>query len=83
MLKQVQHDGILDKEPRTWTRSDQRVFVLKRAAALSKYGVMILGEGPRTALISMKVCKVLRTAKHFHVDNVFGDLSLCNLTYRE
>ena len=46
MLKQVQHDGILDKEPKTWMRSDQRFFVLKRAAALSKDGFMILDEGP-------------------------------------
>ena len=29
--------------------SDQRVFVLKREAALSKDGFMILDEGPRTA----------------------------------
>jgi len=52
MLKQVQHDGILDKEPKTWMRSDQRVFVLKRAAALSKDGYTTLGEGPRTAFRS-------------------------------
>ena len=40
---------VLDEGPRTALCSDQRVLVLKRAAALSKDGYTTLGEGPRTA----------------------------------
>ena len=50
---------VLDEGPRTALCSDQRVLVLKRAAALSKDGSIILDEGPRTASFSMIVSAVL------------------------
>ncbi|CCU85406.1 hypothetical protein PHOSAC3_150406 [Mesotoga infera] len=42
----------MDEGLRTALCSGQRVLVLKRAAALSKDGFMVLDEGPRTALCS-------------------------------
>ena len=42
--------------------SGQRVLVLKRAAALSKDGFMVLDEGPRTALCSDQRVLVLKRA---------------------
>ncbi|MDD4826773.1 MAG: hypothetical protein PHV27_11010 [Mesotoga sp.] len=49
----------MDEGLRTALCSGQRVLVLKRAAALSKDGFMVLDEGPRTASFSMIVSAVL------------------------